>query len=328
MGLNSPMPRYLVTGAAGFIGSALVEALLARGDQVRAFDNFLTGSRANLAPFLDRIDFRQADLREPGTVQSACENVDFIFHEGALPSVPRSVRDPALSHDCNINGTFNLLQAARAAGVRRVVYAASSSAYGNRPGLPRRENMAPAPISPYAVQKLAGELYMQSFWQVYGLEAVCLRYFNIFGPRQAPDSPYSGVIARFILQIMRRERPTIFGDGEQGRDFTFVANAVSANLLACAAPADKVAGQIFNIACGERHTLNYTYRLLANILNFPEPPNYAPPRLGDVKDSEADISSAREAFGYDPAVTFEEGLRRTVAWYRAEYSTATNLQSS
>lgn len=314
---------YLVTGAAGFIGSALVEALLERGNRVRGLDNFLTGRRSNLAPFLrsaaDRFEFREADLRDFAAMESACAGVDFIFHEGALPSVPRSVQDPALSHDCNIDGSFHLLQAARAAGVRRVVYAASSSAYGNQPGMPRRENMVPAPISPYAVQKLTGELYMHSFWQVYGLETVSLRYFNIFGPRQAPDSPYSGVVARFILQMLQRERATIFGDGNQGRDFTFVANAVSANLLACAAPAEKVAGRVFNIACGGRHTLNETYRVLADLLDFPEPPQYAPARLGDVTDSQADISAAGEAFGYHPSISFEEGLRRTVAWYRDEY---------
>jgi UDP-glucose 4-epimerase len=204
--------------------------------------------------------------------------------------------------------------------VRRIIYAASSSAYGNQPGMPRRESMTPAPIAPYPVQKLAGELYMKSYWQVYGIETACLRYFNIFGPRQAPDSPYSGVMAKFILQMMRGETPTIFGTGEQGRDFTYVANAVSANLLAAEAPKEKIGGRTFNVACGGRHTLNETYGILAGLLNFPHAPEYGPPRLGDITDSEADISAAREAFGYKPLVGFEEGLKRTVDWYREAFA--------
>jgi UDP-glucose 4-epimerase len=232
------------------------------------------------------------------------------------------VKDPRTSHTANIDGTFNLLEGARAAGVKRIVYSASSSAYGNQPGFPRVETMVPMPIAPYPVQKLAGEFYMKSFWQVYGLETVCLRYFNIFGPRQVPDSPYSGVMAKFTLQMMRDERPTIFGDGEQGRDFTYVENAVSANLLAMAAPADNVAGRVFNVACGERHTLNKTFHVLAELLDFKEQPIYGPPRTGDIQNSLADISAAREAFGYCPAVSFEEGLRRTVAWYKEQYAAA------
>lgn len=311
--------RYLVTGAAGFIGSSLVEALVARGDDVRAVDNFLTGKRGNIEPLVGSIDFREADLRDGDAMRSACEGIDVIFHQGALPSVPRSVKEPAPSHDCNVNGTFTLLEAARAAGVRRIIYAASSSAYGNQPGMPRRETMTPAPIAPYAVQKLTGELYMKSYWQVYGIETACLRYFNIFGPRQDPNSPYSGVMAKFILQMMRGEVPTIFGTGEQGRDFTFIANAVSANLLAAAAPAEKIGGRTFNVACGGRHTLNETYGILKRLLDFPHPPNYGPPRLGDITDSEADISAAREAFGYEPTVSFETGLERTVAWYQRTF---------
>jgi len=247
--------RYLITGAAGFIGSHLAHALVARGEQVRGLDNFETGLRSNLAEIADRIDLREADLRDADAVRSACEGVDFVLHEGALPSVPRSVKEPRPSHETNIDGTFNVLEGARAAGVKRVVYAASSSAYGNQPGFPRVESMTPQPISPYAVQKLNGELYMQSYWRVYGLETVCLRYFNIFGPRQVPDSPYSGVMARFILQMMRGEQPVIFGDGEQGRDFTYIDNVVGANLLSLEAPATLVAGRVFNIACGERHAL-------------------------------------------------------------------------
>ncbi len=281
-------------------------------------DNFHTGSRANLAEIADHIDVHTADLRDPESVSEACRGVDTIFHQAALPSVPRSVKDPRPSHESNLDGTFNLLEAARAAGVRRIVYAASSSAYGNQPGFPRVETMTPQPVAPYPVQKLAGELYMQSYHRVYGLETVCLRYFNIFGPRQVPDSPYSGVMARFILQMMRREQPVIFGDGEQGRDFTYVANAVHANLLAAAAPAANVAGRVFNIACGERHTLNETYACLARLLDFDLPPQHAPDRPGDIRDSLADISAAHEAFGYTPQVTFEEGLRRTVAWYRQQ----------
>lgn len=313
------MALFLITGVAGFIGSSLAEELLKRGEQVRGLDNFLTGKRENIQPFLDRMDFHEADLRDSEAVLKACQGVDYILHQGALPSVPRSVKDPRSSHESNVNGTFNLLEGARAAGVKRVVYAASSSAYGNQPGMPRVESMVPAPISPYAVQKLTGELYMQSYFRVYGMETVCLRYFNIFGPRQDPNSPYSGVMAKFALQMLKKERPTIFGSGEQGRDFTYIANAVSANLLAAAAPAEKVAGKVFNVACGQRHTLNETYGLMAEIMGYGESAAYGPMRAGDVLDSLADITAAKEGFGYEPLVSFEEGLKRTVAWYREEY---------
>ena len=313
------MASYLITGGAGFIGSHLAHALVARGDQVRVLDNFETGLRKNLATIADGIELREADLTDADAVRRACEGIDYVLHEGALPSVPRSVKQPRPSHDTNIGGTFNVLEGARLEGVKRVVYAASSSAYGNQPGFPRVETMAPHPLSPYAVQKLTGELYMQAYWRVYGLETVCLRYFNIFGARQVPDSPYSGVMARFILQMMRGERPTIFGDGEQGRDFTHVENVVSANLLAVEAPATSAAGRVFNIACGERHTLNETFNLLATLLGFAHPPIYGPEREGDVRDSLADVSAASEALGYVPRVGFEEGLRRTVAWYRDEF---------
>jgi nucleoside-diphosphate-sugar epimerase len=313
--------KILVTGAAGFIGSWLADTLLARGDSVRGFDNFATGRRENLADALQSAKFElvEGDLRDADAVAAACVGVDAIFHEGALPSVPRSVKDPRTSHEANIDGTFNLLEGARAAGVQRVVYAASSSAYGNQPGFPRVETMVPQPIAPYPVQKMAGELYMRSYWQVYGIETVALRYFNIFGPRQVPDSPYSGVMAKFILQMMQGERPTIFGDGEQGRDFTYVANAVEANLRALEAPAEKVAGRVFNVACGGRHTLNETYRVIARLLDFKEQPVYGPIRAGDVTNSQADISAARDAFGYDPLIGFEEGLRLTVDWYKSEH---------
>jgi len=309
------LATYLITGAAGFIGSHLTHALVSRGENVRAFDNFCTGSRRNLARILHRIDFHEGDLRDRLAVERACEGVDYVLHQGALPSVPRSIKDPRTSHEANIDGTFNVLEAAREQGVKRVLYAASSSAYGNQPGFPRQETMRPMPIAPYPVQKLTGELYMQSYWQVYGLETVSLRYFNIFGPRQVPDSPYSGVMAKFILQMMRGEQPVIQGDGEQGRDFTYVDNAVRANLLALEAPAEKVAGKVFNVACGQRHTLNETYRLLAQLLGWEGSAVYGPPRAGDVRDSLADVSAAADAFGYAPTVGFEEGLRRTVAWY-------------
>lgn len=314
------MATYLVTGCAGFIGSSITEALVRRGDTVRGLDNFETGKRENVAAFRNRIEFAECDLRDAEAVAAACRGIDYIFHTAALPSVPRSVKDPRTSHTANIDGTFNLLEGARAAGVKRVVYSASSSAYGNQPGFPRRETMAPAPIAPYPVQKLMGEFYMASYWQVFGLETVSLRYFNIFGPRQVPDSPYSGVMAKFALQMLRGERPTIFGDGEQGRDFTYIDNVVSANFLAAAAPAQKVAGRVFNIACGGRHTLNETFRVLAELFDFHEQPVYGPPRTGDVRDSLADIAAAREAFGYEPLVGFEEGLRRTAEWYREQYA--------
>lgn len=316
------MATYLVTGCAGFIGSSITEALLQRGETVRGLDNFETGARENLAAFRDKIEFIECDLRDADAVSDACCGVDFAFHIAALPSVPRSVKDPRTSHTANVEGTFNLLEGARAAGMKRVVYSASSSAYGDQPGFPRRETMAPAPISPYAVQKLVGEYYMSSYWQVYGLETVSLRYFNIFGPRQAADSPYSGVMARFALQMLRGERPTIFGDGEQGRDFTYIDNVISANFQAMTAPAKKIAGRVFNVACGERHTLNETFRALAGLMNFRQEPIYGPPRAGDVRDSLADISAARDAFGYEPLVGFEDGLRLTVDWYREQYATS------
>jgi nucleoside-diphosphate-sugar epimerase len=318
------MARYLVTGCAGFIGSHLTEKLVETfapsGDIIRGLDNFETGKRENLANVLDRIEFLECDLRDAAAVAEACREVDYIFHVAALPSVPRSVKDPRTSHTANVDGTFNLIEGARAAAVRRIVYSASSSAYGNQPGFPRVETMVPMPIAPYPVQKLTGEFYMKSYWQIYGIETVCLRYFNIFGPRQVPDSPYSGIMAKFALQMMCGERPTIFGDGEQGRDFTYIENAVSANMLAMAAPAEKIAGRVFNVACGERHSINKTLNLLAELLDFKERPIYGPPRTGDIRNSLADISAAREAFGYRVAVSFEEGLRRTVEWYRQQYA--------
>ncbi|MFY9741833.1 MAG: NAD-dependent epimerase/dehydratase family protein, partial [Candidatus Sulfotelmatobacter sp.] len=256
------MALYLITGVAGFIGSSLAREILKNGDRVRGVDNFSTGKRENLAGVLDDIDFREADLLDLDAMNVACSGVDYVLHQAAIPSVPKSVIDPIGSNRANVDGTVNLLVAARDAKVKRVVYAASSSAYGDTPTLPKHEAMAPDPISPYAVAKLASERYMISFYRCYGLETVSLRYFNIFGPRQDPSSPYSGVLAKFITQMLSGEQPTIFGDGEQSRDFTYIDNAVNANLLACKAPANQVAGQVFNVATGRRVTLNETFALL------------------------------------------------------------------
>lgn len=309
------MPIYLITGVAGFIGSHLADALLAQGHAVRGLDNLATGKLSNIP---SAVDFIHADLADPDAVLRACRGIDAILHQGALPSVPRSVKDPRPSHAANLDGTFNLLEAARAHNIRRVVYAASSSAYGNQPGFPRVESMLPQPIAPYPVQKLAGELYMQSYARVYAMETVCLRYFNIFGPRQAPDSPYSGVIAKWALQMLQNQPVTIQGDGLQSRDFTYIANAVSANLLALTAPAANIAARVFNVACGQTFTLNDTFRILASLTNYTRLPIYEATRPGDIRMSLADISAAREAFNYQPLVTFEEGLARTVAWHREQ----------
>jgi nucleoside-diphosphate-sugar epimerase len=311
------MSTYLITGIAGFIGSSLARAVLKQGDRVRGIDNFSTGKRENIAKIIDQIDFREADLLDIEAVNRACRDVDYVLHEAAIPSVPRSVKNPLETNRANVDGTLNLLIAARDAKVRRVIYAASSSAYGNAPTLPKREDMPPNPISPYAVSKLAGEYYMMSFWRCYHLETVCLRYFNVFGPRQDPNSPYSGVLAKFITQMLRAESPTIFGDGTQGRDFTYVENVLNANLLACQAPAEDVVGKVFNIACGRRIDLNQMYRLLQKFTGCSAPAKYGPERQGDVKDSLADLSRAEEGLGYRPTVGFEDGLRRTVQWYRS-----------
>ena len=251
-------------------------------------------------------------------MKSACEGIDYILHQGALASVPRSVKDPLTSHESNINGTLNLLIAARDAKVRRIVYAASSSAYGDQPTQPKQEDMLPRPLSPYAVQKLTCEYYIQSFYRAYGLEGVCLRYFNIFGPRQAADSPYSGVIAQFTYKMMAGETPTIFGDGLTSRDFNYVDNAVSANLLACTAPSEVATGRVFNIGTGKSHTLNEVYATIAEHLGFTAKPIYGPPREGDIQHSLADISRATKELGYSPKAHFHEGLKKTVAWYLEE----------
>jgi UDP-N-acetylglucosamine/UDP-N-acetyl-alpha-D-glucosaminouronate 4-epimerase len=317
------MALYLVTGAAGFIGSSLCRALLAQGHSVRGLDNLSTGKRENLADVLGKMELREADLLDPKAVASAVDGADYILHQAALPSVPRSVADPEETNRHNVNGTLNLLIAARSEKQRsgrniRVVYAASSSAYGDTPTLPKREDMFPNPISPYAVSKLTGELYMQSFWRVYGLETVSLRYFNIFGPRQDANSQYSAVLAKFITRMLRDERPIIFGDGEQSRDFNFIDNCIQANIKAATAPAEKACGQVFNVACGKRFTLNETVDLLNQILSTKLQAEHQPERAGDIKHSLADISKAEELLGYRPDVGFEEGLKRTVAWYREQ----------
>jgi UDP-glucose 4-epimerase len=312
------MSLFLITGVGGFIGSSLARAVLAQGDQVRGFDNFATGRRENIAEILDRIDFREADLLDLDAMHKVCAGADFVLHQAAIPSVPKSVKDPLSSNRANVDGSLNLLVAARDARVKRVVYAASSSAYGDTPTLPKHEAMKPDPISPYAVAKLASEQYMISFFRCYGLETVCLRYFNIFGPRQDPSSPYSGVLAKFISQMLRGEQPTINGDGEQSRDFTYIDNAVHANLLACKADAAKAAGQVFNVATGHRTTLNETCKLLQKLTGYSGQPKHGPSREGDVKHSLADISKAEAGLGYQPKVHFEEGLRRTVEWYRGK----------
>jgi UDP-N-acetylglucosamine/UDP-N-acetyl-alpha-D-glucosaminouronate 4-epimerase len=314
------MSISLVTGGAGFIGSNLVEALVKRGQKVRVIDNFATGKRENLKDLWSKIDFREVDLLDEAGLRQACEGVDTIFHQAAIPSVPRSVTDPLMTHRVNVDGTVNLLIAARDARVRRVVYAASSSAYGDTPTLPKSEEMLPSPISPYAVQKLAGELYMTSFHRVYEMETVSLRYFNVFGPRQDAASPYSGVLAKFITEMLQDQAPTIHGDGKQSRDFTYIDNAVQANLKAAAAPAEKVAGKTFNVATGERYDLNQTFNILKKILGFEGKAIYGESRAGDVKHSLADISAGEEALGYAPEVGFEEGLRRTVDWYRSTHA--------
>jgi len=313
------MAKFLVTGAAGFIGSSLVRALLERGDEVRGIDNLSTGRRENLSEVLQQIDFREADLLDLNAMHKACAGVDYVLHEAAIPSVPKSVLDPIGSNRANIDGTVNLLVAARDAKVKRVVYAASSSAYGDTPTLPKQEAMPPNPISPYAVAKLASELYMISFFRCYGLETVCLRYFNIFGPRQDPSSPYSGVLAKFSMEMLRGEQPTIFGDGETSRDFTYIDNAVSANLLACSAPASECAGRVFNCATGRRITLNETFSALKPLTGYKGEVHYAPERAGDIKHSLADITQAQRHLGYKVLVNFEDGLRRTVEWYKNQH---------
>ncbi len=311
--------NYLVTGGAGFIGSNLSAALLAAGKTVRVFDNFLTGKRENLAGLAEKygsaFELIEGDLRDLAACRRAVDGAEYVLHEGALPSVPRSVSDPVLSNEINVGGTVNLLVAARDAGVRRVVFAASSSAYGDTPELPKRESMTPNPKSPYAAQKLAGEHYLRIFFEVYGLETVALRYFNVFGPKQDPMSMYAAVIPRFITSVLSGEGPTIYGDGGQTRDFTFIDNVVHANLAACAAP-KAACGKVVNIACGERVSLLDILEIVYGLAGKRVAPRFEPSRPGDVRDSLADISRARELIGYDPKVGFAEGLSRTFDFFR------------
>lgn len=311
------MPRYLVTGAAGFIGRSIAAALLASGESVRGVDSFITGNRANLTS-LDAMEFVEGDLADPAVCAKVCAGIEIVFHEAALASVPRSVADPAGTNRNCVDATLNVLIAAKEAGVRRVVYAGSSSVYGETPTLPKTEEMLPAPITPYAVAKLAGEHYLAAFARVYGIETVTLRYFNVFGPHQDPTSHYSGVLAIFCRKLLAGEQPTIYGDGEQSRDFTYIENVVNGNLLAAAAPAEKASGRMMNLATGSAITLNQTFEILCGLTGYRGKPAYAEPRAGDIKHSLADISSARNLLGYAPTVDFAEGLRRTVDWYRTQ----------
>ena len=316
------MSNYLVTGGAGFIGSNIAEELLRRGHTVHILDNFSTGQRRNIKliqadeQLTKRLEVIEGDLRSYHIVQEAVEGVDYVLHQGALPSVPRSVKDPLTSNEVNVVGTLNLLQAARKAGVKRLVYASSSSVYGDNPTLPKVETMAPAPLSPYAISKLAAEQYCRVFYQLYGFETVALRYFNVFGPRQDPTSFYSAVIPKFIMAALNDREVTIYGDGLQSRDFTFVANVVHANLLACDSP--NAAGQVMNASCGERYTLLDLVAELENLLGKSITVRHAAPRPGDVKHSQADISRARALLGYEPLVGFREGLEKTVGWYKTQ----------
>ena len=303
-----------MTGGAGFIGSHIVETLVNRGEKVRVLDNLMTGKYENIANFEGRIEFILGDIRDFNVLGKAVDGVDTIFHEAAIPSVPRSVEDPQLNHDSNVNGTFNVLLAARDAGVRRVVYAASSSAYGEIGTGEKKEDQLPSPLSPYAVAKLVGEYYCQVFTRVYGLETVSLRYFNVFGPRQDPSSPYSGVISKFVTTLLNGDRPMIFGDGEQSRDFTYVANVVDANIRA-AESADAV-GEVINLGVNQRTTLNQLLSELQKIIGTNIAPQYEPPRAGDIRHSLADISRAEKLLGFKPLIGLEEGLKATVDWYR------------
>jgi nucleoside-diphosphate-sugar epimerase len=307
--------RYLVTGGAGFIGSNTVDELVRRGHSVVVLDDLSTGKEENLAGVRSKVEFVRGNITDLSLVSTVCRGADYVIHLAARTSVPRSVKDPLETNIVNVQGSLNVLVAARDAKVKRVVFACSSAVYGETPTLPKREDMLPDPISPYGVSKLTGELYGKVFLRNYGLEFVSLRYFNVFGPRQDPGSPYSGVLSLFNAAILEGKQPTIYGDGEQSRDFTYVANVVQANLLACEAKG--TAGMAFNIGTGNRYTLNHTLQLLGKISGKPTKSNYGSPRDGDIRDSQADIALARQKLGYDPLVEFEEGLRRTWEWYSA-----------
>ncbi len=304
---------YLVTGGAGFIGSHLVERFVGRGESVRVLDNFATGKRENIAPFMDRIELVEGDIADPAICSRACKDVRVVFHEAALPSVPKSVDDPVSSHRTNADGTFNMLMAARDAGVKRFIYAASSSAYGESPNLPKVETMKTQPLSPYAVQKLCAEEYCSVFYKCYGLQTLSIRYFNVFGPRQDPTNQYAAAIPAFVTAILNGEPPTVYGDGEQTRDFTHIDNVIEANLLA--AEAEELHGEIINVACGEHVTVNEIIGEINNLLGKDVPANHVAPRQGDIKHSWADIELAAKVIGYKPIVSFAEGLRRAIDWY-------------
>jgi len=306
--------KVLVTGGAGFIGGHLIDALLAQNAEVRVIDNFSTGRRENIDRVRDRIDFIEADICDPEAIARAVHGVELVFHEAAIPSVSRSVADPVASNQANVGGTVSVLNAARLAGVRKLVYAASSSAYGDTPTLPKIETMTPRPMSPYAISKLAGEQYVTVFGKLYGFETVSLRYFNVFGPRQDPKSEYAAVIPRFVTTILAGQRPVIFGDGEQTRDFCFIENTVSANLLAAKATTH---GEVVNVACGARVSLNALIGLINEELGTDVKPEYAPGRPGDVRDSLADITAAQKLLGYEVLFDLRAGLKKAIDWYRA-----------
>ena len=307
------MATYLVTGGAGFIGSHLTEELVRRGHAVRVADSLVTGKRSNL-DHIPSAEFREGDLANLDFAREVVEGCDYVLHQAAIPSVPRSVKDPITSNRANVDATLSVLVAARDAGARRVVFAGSSSAYGNTPTLPKREDMPANPLSPYALQKVVAEQYLQMFTSLYGLETVSIRYFNVFGPRQDPSSPYSGVISVFATALLENRPPTIYGDGGQTRDFTYVANVVDGVLRACEAPA--AAGQVINVATGGRISLNELFKEMKKIVGAGVEPIYMEERPGDVRDSQADIRKAREILGYEPTVSFEEGLKTTIEWYR------------
>ncbi len=307
------MAHYLVTGGAGFIGSHLSEELVRRGHRVRVADSLITGKRSNL-DHIKGIEFLEGDLAEIDVAREAVEGCEYVLHQAAIPSVPRSVKDPLTSNRANVDATLNVLLASRDAGVKRLVFAASSSAYGDTPTLPKHENMPTNPLSPYALQKVIGEEYLRLFTRLYGLETVSIRYFNVFGPRQDPSSPYSGVISVFATALLDNRPPTIFGDGSQTRDFTYVANVVDGVLRACEAP--RASGEIINVATGGRISLNQLFEEMRKLVGGNLTPVYEEPRKGDVRDSQADITKARELLGYQPTVSFEEGLRKTIEWYR------------
>ena len=312
------MPHYLVTGGAGFIGSHLTEELVRRGHRVRVADSLVTGKRSNL-DHISGVELLEGDLADLAFARTAVDGCDFVLHQAAIPSVPRSVQDPITSNTANVDATLNVLVAARDAGVKRLVFAASSSAYGDTPTLPKHEGMPTGPLSPYALQKVVGEQYLQMFTRLYGLETVSIRYFNVFGPRQDPSSPYSGVISVFATALLDNRSPRIYGDGEQTRDFTYVANVVDGVLKACEAP--KANGEIINVATGGRISLNKLFYAMREVVGGKLEPTYAEPRKGDVRDSQADIRKAKELLGYEPIVSFEEGIARTIDWYRSARTT-------